>query len=327
LQAAEFHDRLHVASQELELAQQRLQRLQLQLQLLAVDLDVVLILKQGQIEVEESPVVTDMSDAVLVNQSSIQSQNQRILHQGGVMVSLLRDTMKLQSGIQRFRWDAEELDMREEDVTSRIRHFQLLRVTKDLQLRISGAETKSNLDNVANLEKQLGNLHEVLQGRQFLAFCLLMLIVRLQLKSLWSRKNSKNWTRHPGVSFAKTTSWKRISSPLKVPWQSETDWLIFKAQRLSMFEIKCQSCNPSGYPHTAAFLILPRLKYVSRAHFLFARHILLFGCRCLCIRSSSFTDPRDRADERGACAPASKNVPVFRAAARQLHVGLTMHSK
>ncbi len=166
-----------MASQELELAQQRLQRLQLQLQLLAVDLDVVLILKQGQIEVEESPVVTDMSDAVLVSQSTIKSQNQRILHQGAVMVSLLRDTMKLQSGIQRFRWDAEELDMREEDVTSRIRHFQLLRVTKDLQLRISGAETKSNLDNVANLEKQLGNLHEVLQGRQFLALRLLMSIV------------------------------------------------------------------------------------------------------------------------------------------------------
>ena len=82
------------------------------------------------------------------------------------MVSLLRDTMKLQSGIQRFRWDAEELEMREEDVTSRIRHFQLLRVTKDLQLRISGAETKSNLDNVASLEKQLGNLHEVHQGKQ-----------------------------------------------------------------------------------------------------------------------------------------------------------------
>ncbi len=166
MQAAEFHDRLHVATQELELAQQRLQRLQLQLQLLAVDLDVVLILKQGQIEVEESPVVTDMSDAVLVSKTTIQSQNERILHQGGVMVSLLRDTMKLQSGIQRFRWDAEELEMREEDVTSRIRHFQLLRVTKDLQLRISGAETKSNLDNVASLEKQLGNLHEVHQGKQ-----------------------------------------------------------------------------------------------------------------------------------------------------------------
>ena len=161
MQAAEFHDGLHVATQELELAQQRLQRLQLQLQLLAVDLDVVLILKQGQIEVEESPVVTDMSDAVLVSKPTIQSQNERI-----VMVSLLRDTMKLQSGIQRFRWDAEELEMREEDVTSRIRHFQLLRVTKDLQLRISGAETKSNLDNVASLEKQLGNLHEVHQGKQ-----------------------------------------------------------------------------------------------------------------------------------------------------------------
>jgi hypothetical protein len=166
LQAAELHDRLHVASQELELAQQRLQRLQLQLQLLAVDLDVVLILKQGQIEVEESPVVTDMSDAILVTRPQIQSQNERILHQGAVMVSLLRDTMKLQSGIQRFRWDAEELDMREEDVTSRIRHYQLLRVTKDLQLRISGAETKSNSDNVTSLEKQLGNMHEVHQGRQ-----------------------------------------------------------------------------------------------------------------------------------------------------------------
>jgi hypothetical protein len=166
-----LHDRLNVASQELELAQQRLQRLQLQLQLLAVDLDVVLVLKQGQIEVEESPVVTDMSDAVLVNKTTIQFQNERILNQGGIMVALLRDTMKLQSGIQRFRWDAEELDMREEDVTSRIRHFQLLRVTKDLQLRISGAETKSNSDNIASLEKQLANMQQVHQGRHNPALC------------------------------------------------------------------------------------------------------------------------------------------------------------
>jgi hypothetical protein len=164
LLAADFQDRLHVASQELDLALHRLQKLQLQLQLLAVDLDVVLVLKQGQIEVEESPVVTDLSDAVLVSKSTVQDQNAKIMHQGAVMVSLLRDTMKLQSGIQRFRWDAEELDMREEDVTSRIRHFQLLRVTKDLQLRISGAETKSNSDNIASLEKQLGNLHEIYQG-------------------------------------------------------------------------------------------------------------------------------------------------------------------
>ena len=162
---------MNVAYQELELAQQRLQRLQLQLQLLAVDLDVVLVLKQGQIEVEESPVVTDLSDAVLVNKTTIQSQNERILNQGGIMVALLRDTMKLQSGIQRFRWDAEELDMREEDVTSRIRHFQLLRVTKDLQLRISGAETKSNSDNVASLEKQLANMQQVHQGRRGPALC------------------------------------------------------------------------------------------------------------------------------------------------------------
>ena len=77
--------------------------------------------------------------------------------------------------------------MREEDVTSRIRHFQLLRVTKDLQLRISGVETKSNADQIASLEKQLGNMHEVHQGRRLLALCSksrLTLIV-LQPKSAW----------------------------------------------------------------------------------------------------------------------------------------------
>ena len=234
LLAAECHDRLNVAASELDLAQQRLQRLQLQLHLLAVDLDVVLVLKQGQIEVEESPVVTDMSDAVLVGKPTIHAQNERILHQGDVMTSLLRDTMKLQSGIQRFRWDAEELDMREEDVTSRIRHFQLLRVTKDLQLRISGVETKSNADQIASLEKQLENMHEVHQGRRLLALCSksrLILIV-LQPKSAWSRKNLKNWTRRPGVSCARTASWRRTSSLLKVPWWSAIAWPICRVQRL-----------------------------------------------------------------------------------------------
>jgi len=231
---------MDVASSELELAQQRLQRLQLQLQLLAVDLDVVLVLKQGQIEVEESPVVTDMSDAVLVAKPTIHAQNERILHHGDVMVSLLRDTMKLQSGIQRFRWDAEELDMREEDATSRIRHFQLLRVTKDLQLRISGAETKSNSDNIASLEKQLGNMHEVHQGARVPAlsstftrwlhslrwhsFC-------LQPKLPLSRNGSKNWTHHPGASCARTASLKRTSSPLKAPWWSGIGWLTCRAPR------------------------------------------------------------------------------------------------
>ncbi len=317
MQAAEFHDRFHVATQELELAQQRLQRLQLQLELLAVDLDVVLILKQGQIEVEESPVVTDMSDAVLVSRPTIQYQNERILHQGAVMNSLLRDTMKLQSGIQRFRWDAEELDMREEDVTSRIRHFQLLRVTKDLQLRISGAETKSNVDNVASLEKQLGNLHEVYQGEQLLdsgshtfimfhAFAAKIAVIKKKLEKLDTSSSG----------FLRENSELEEDILALESSMAERDRLA-DLQGTASLNVRDQMSKLQSKRLSTHRRLLDLAKAQVYVPYVLVVYPLL-------IFSPLVADPRNRADERRVGAPASENVPIFCAAARQLHVGLNI---
>ena len=54
-----------------------------------LDLDIVLTLKQGQVEVEQAAVVTDYADSVLVHRQVIQDVNRQIIQLGGEKLQIL----------------------------------------------------------------------------------------------------------------------------------------------------------------------------------------------------------------------------------------------
>ncbi|KND03537.1 uncharacterized protein SPPG_01017 [Spizellomyces punctatus DAOM BR117] len=118
------------------------------------DLEVLVGLKQGQVEVPQAPVVTDYSDAVLVHRSVVERLNEAIVALGQTKVAALREMKEYRRGIHALEWETKMLDFQAESLTLRTRDIQLLRVTKSMQEFIRGGDDKKHLHEIAALEKR-----------------------------------------------------------------------------------------------------------------------------------------------------------------------------
>jgi hypothetical protein len=118
----------------------------------AANLEVLFKLKQGQVEVEQSAVVTDYSKSVLINRAEIENLNKDIRALGTEKVSLLKDIKNMKKLIRKKKWDNKKLDMIAEDLAEKTKYFQLLRVTKQLQELIKGGEEDLHAAELKNLE-------------------------------------------------------------------------------------------------------------------------------------------------------------------------------
>eukprot|EP00741_Cyanophora_paradoxa_P008713 tig00001371_g8435.t1 len=140
----------------------------------ALDVEVLLRLKQGQVEVQSGPVVTDLGDALLLPRAAVADTNSRIKAGGSEKVGVLREMKEFRKGIVALEWENRMLDMKSADWVERTRDLQLLRVTKGLQSVIRGGEEKRQQDEVVSLEKRLEHMrdaqeHEVQRRREEIA--------------------------------------------------------------------------------------------------------------------------------------------------------------
>jgi hypothetical protein len=120
----------------------------------SLNIDVLLKLKQGQVEVEQSAVVTDYSTSTLVNSSEIEELNSIIRSLGKQKVDQLKDQKNKKKQIKKMQWANKRLDMIAEDLQEKTKYFQLLRVTKQLQELIKGGEEDLHAAEISTLEKR-----------------------------------------------------------------------------------------------------------------------------------------------------------------------------
>uniref|UniRef100_A0A7S3CXA9 Uncharacterized protein n=1 Tax=Palpitomonas bilix TaxID=652834 RepID=A0A7S3CXA9_9EUKA len=120
------------------------------------NLDLLLKLKQGQLEVEQAAVVTDYSDSVLGHRSVLKEVNTRIHTLGGEKIKILKEIKDYRKGILRLDWETKKLFLEADDITFKTREFQLLRVTKNLQETLKGGYDKDrHAEKIKTLERQL----------------------------------------------------------------------------------------------------------------------------------------------------------------------------
>ena len=80
------------------------------------DIEILFKLKQGQVEVPQAAVVTDYSDAIVVDKEVVQARNRRILELGKEKVSTLNTIKEFRKKINLMEWEHQMLGLQTQDL-------------------------------------------------------------------------------------------------------------------------------------------------------------------------------------------------------------------
>lgn len=119
------------------------------------DIDQLFVFRQGQVEVEQAPVVTDYADAILIVNDRITRLNELIKESGAEKVELLRGIAEKRTEIHVINWDIERLQYQMRMLEMEYRHLHTLRVTKQMQEFINGGGEDHNEKQRQKLAKKI----------------------------------------------------------------------------------------------------------------------------------------------------------------------------
>lgn len=127
------------------------------------DLDMWFELKQGQVEVDQSAVGTDSTDARVLNVGVVQAFNTEITGMGGEKVAILEQLKQAKSEMHRNEWLNERADLMLRNMELKIKELQLLRVTRSLQTNLKKGEDNpaEKAAEVARLSARFAELGKV----------------------------------------------------------------------------------------------------------------------------------------------------------------------
>lgn len=122
--------------------------------LLGVDLELLLHVKQCQVEMPQSAVVTDYSHAILIHRSNVEQLNAKIKQVGKGKLDAFSELRDYRKSISKMEWEKDVLDFRAEDLAQKIRWVQLLRVSKQMQDFLHRGMELNQSGQVAQLQVQ-----------------------------------------------------------------------------------------------------------------------------------------------------------------------------
>jgi hypothetical protein len=126
------------------------------------DVDELHTFRQGQVEVEQAPVVTDYADAVLIFSSEIHRHNKLIRESGSEKIGLLKEINEKRKEIRLIEWEMEYLSFSMGSLEMELRHLHTLRVTKQMQEYINGGGEDHNEKERSKLNRHLDHIRNTM---------------------------------------------------------------------------------------------------------------------------------------------------------------------
>eukprot|EP00927_Polykrikos_kofoidii_P006002 TRINITY_DN12424_c0_g1_i1.p1 TRINITY_DN12424_c0_g1~~TRINITY_DN12424_c0_g1_i1.p1 ORF type:complete len:1741 (-),score=441.52 TRINITY_DN12424_c0_g1_i1:44-5266(-) len=130
------------------------------------DVELLFKLRQGQVEVPQAAVVTDYSDAIVIDKEVVEKRNRRILELGKEKVKTLETTMEFRKKLNFILWEHKMLAFKTADLEERTKDVHMLRVTKGLQSLLKGGEEGRNKAEADLLERKIEHLSTNTQQKE-----------------------------------------------------------------------------------------------------------------------------------------------------------------
>lgn len=132
---------------------------------LKYNFEVLVYMKQGQVEVPQLPVATDFKDAILIQRKVIEEQNKEIMKRGDAKVDKMEKISEFKTFLRKVRYQKKKLDLEILDYEERAKDVQMYRVTKQTQEIIQGKHQKKDEEDKKRLDNQIRQLDENVQKR------------------------------------------------------------------------------------------------------------------------------------------------------------------
>ncbi|XP_028730485.1 cilia- and flagella-associated protein 43 [Peromyscus leucopus] len=133
---------------EIERVFQELLRLQDEKVKFQVNLTIQILLKQGQVELENFQLILEYSDAILINKNIIEDLNSVIRTQGQKKVASMMESKEVHKGIYQIEWEHKKMEMEMEDLNQKAWDIQMLFFSRDRQKYLN----EPNYENVIAIQ-------------------------------------------------------------------------------------------------------------------------------------------------------------------------------
>jgi WD40 repeat protein len=130
------------------------------------DVEVLFKLRQGQVEVPQAAVVTDYSDAIVIDTEVVECRNRRILELGKDKVGDLGKIKEFRKKQNLIQWEHKMLAHQTLDLEERTKDVHMLRVTKGLQTLLKGGEDSRNKADADLLERKIEHLNTTTEQKE-----------------------------------------------------------------------------------------------------------------------------------------------------------------
>lgn len=92
-----------------------------------------ILLKQGQVELENFQLLLEYSDAILINKNIIEDLNSVIRTQGQKKIASMMESKDVHKGIFQIEWDHKKMEMEMEDLNQKAWDIQMLFFSRERQ--------------------------------------------------------------------------------------------------------------------------------------------------------------------------------------------------
>ncbi|XP_045438024.1 cilia- and flagella-associated protein 43 isoform X2 [Pipistrellus kuhlii] len=98
-----------------------------------LNLTIQILLKQGQVEIENFQLLLEYADAILINKTIIEDLNAVIRTQGHKKVASMMESKDIHKGIFQIEWEHKKMEMEMEDLNQRAWDIQMLFFSRERQ--------------------------------------------------------------------------------------------------------------------------------------------------------------------------------------------------